>query len=192
MDEVPLIEKVQKNDINTTIIAIKKQLKELNALLGLIDIQSDKQDLSPYVRKDEVIDEVKRFDLSPVTSNAVSKAISYSTSEIKTGAYWYNGKPIYRKCFSGTGFTSSAVSLGISNIGEIISLDSMARVNMAYLSGYMPLAGAVRTGNSGSCNPAYLFISTDKTTYEIMKTGTQTQVDLYEWHFTIEYTKTTD
>lgn len=175
MNEVPLIEKVQKNDINTTIIAIKKQLKELNALLGLIDIQSDKQDLSPYVRKDEVI-----------------KAISYSISEVKTGGYWIDGKPIYRKCFSGTGFTSSVVSLGISNIGEIISLDSMARVNFVDFSGYMPLAGAVRTGSSGSCNPVYLYISTDKTTYKIEKVGTQTQADLYEWHFTIEYTKTTD
>lgn len=103
MDEVPLIEKVQKNDINTTIIAIKKQLKELNALLGLIDIQSDKQDLSPYVRKDEVIDEVKRFDLSPVTSNAVANSLSYSTEEKKTGGYWIDGKPIYRKCGYPTG-----------------------------------------------------------------------------------------
>jgi hypothetical protein len=56
----------------------------------------------------------------------------------------------------------------------------------------MPLAGAIRSGSSGSCNHACLFISTDKTTYEIIKVGTQTQVDLYEWHFTIEYTKTTD
>ena len=117
----------------------------------------------------------------------------YSTEEVKTNKKWWNGSAwvdVYRKSFSGTGFTSSAISLGISNIDEIISLDSMARVDMLDFNGFVPLAGAVRTTNSSNCNPAYLYISTDKTTYRIFKAGTQSQADLYEWHFTIEYTKT--
>lgn len=131
MNEVPLIEKVQKNDINTTIIAIKKQLKELNALLGLIDIQSDKQDLSPYVRKDEVIDEVKRFDLSPVTSNAVSKAISYSTTEIKTGAIWLDNKPVYSRVIV---FKNIPAYYDIHVLPDVLGLENLNIIKYDYSS----------------------------------------------------------
>lgn len=75
MNEVPLIQNVQKNDINTSIIAIKKQLKELNAMLGLIDTSSNLPDMSPYIKKTDVTNEVQRFNLNPVTSNAVYEAI---------------------------------------------------------------------------------------------------------------------
>lgn len=35
-----------------------------------------------------------------VTSNAVSKAMSYSTSEYFTGKYWVDGKKIYGRVFA--------------------------------------------------------------------------------------------
>lgn len=146
MNEVPLIEKVQKNDINTTIIAIKKQLKELNALLGLIDIQSDKQDLSPYVRKDEVIDKVKRFDLSPVTSNAVANALSYSTEETLTGETWIDGKPIYKRTIEHTLITNvtynwQGTTKVIQDIETLVKVENVigednGRVNVPILFKY--------------------------------------------------------
>ena len=34
-----------------------------------------------------------------VSSNAVAKSLSYSTTEQKTGGTWIDGKPIYRKVF---------------------------------------------------------------------------------------------
>ena len=45
------------------------------------------------------VDEVKAGVFNPPTSNAVSKSLSYSTTEQKTGGVWLDGKPIYRKCF---------------------------------------------------------------------------------------------
>lgn len=183
MDEVPLIDKVQKNDINTTIIAIKKQLKELNALLGLIDIQSDKQDLSPYVRKDEVIDEVKRFDLSPVTSNAVANSLSYSTEEKKTGAYWIDGKPIYRKVVM---FTNS-MSWG-ANVWALIPNSSTDVPNAEQVTNFSTIElvvgietnnflGIGKHGDAGAGVNGIYYYST---------------VNINFKGYIIEYTKTTD
>ncbi len=46
----------------------------------------------------------------------------YSTSEVKTGATWINGKPIYRKVitFTGDSVQLQSVAHGISNLGVVI------------------------------------------------------------------------
>lgn len=71
MNDVPLVKGNNVNDINTSIIAIKKQLKQLNEAVGLIDIP-DMPDLSPYVKKSDVVNSVESGNLNPVTSNAVA------------------------------------------------------------------------------------------------------------------------
>lgn len=43
------------------------------------------------------VDEVALNNMHSVTSNAVAESLSYSTTEQKTGKYWIDGKPIYRK-----------------------------------------------------------------------------------------------
>lgn len=125
MNEVPLIQEVRKNDINTSIIAIKKQLKQLIEAVGLIE-SPNAPDLSPYVKKADVTDVVEVGNSNPVTSNgvaiaieesiaenivdvvedgnahavtsnAVANSLSYSTEEVKTGGVWVDGKTIYRK-----------------------------------------------------------------------------------------------
>lgn len=183
MNEVPLIEKVQKNDINTTIIAIKKQLKELNALLGLIDIQSDKQDLSPYVRKDEVIDEVKRFDLSPVTSNAVANSLSYSTEEKWTGGYWLDGKPIYRKCYSGLTISFST-SEGWRTLG-ITAPDNVETIVKGVILGAD--ATSPYSLHDIPFNPALVAIGSNNTLFRYNQANAGVIHSVV-----IEYTKTTD
>ena len=70
MNDVPLVKDNNINSINTSIIAIKKQLRQIVEAVGLIDIP-DMPDLSPFVRKDEVVDTVQSGNNNPVTSNAV-------------------------------------------------------------------------------------------------------------------------
>ena len=71
MNDVPLVKDNNINSINTSIIAIKKQLRQIVEAVGLIDIP-DMPDLSPFVRKDEVVDTVQSGNNNPVTSNAVA------------------------------------------------------------------------------------------------------------------------
>ena len=71
MNDVPLVQKADINSINTSIIAIKKQLKQLNEALGLVDVPSI--DTSVFVKKSDVVDVVEADNMNPVTSNAVAE-----------------------------------------------------------------------------------------------------------------------
>ena len=70
MNDVPLVKDNNINSINTSLIAVKKQLKQLTEAVGLIDVP-DLPDLSPYVKKADVVDVVESGNMNPVTSNAV-------------------------------------------------------------------------------------------------------------------------
>lgn len=115
MNSVPLIQKVDKDSINTTIIALKKAINEIESVLGL-DSGSE-IDTSVFVKKSEVVDAVEADNLSPVTSNAVAdyvvdrievnesrpassnavaEVLSYSTEEKVVGT-WIDGKTLYEK-----------------------------------------------------------------------------------------------
>ena len=71
MNDVPLVNKNDINSINTSIIAIKKQLMQLNEAVGLIDTPDVNIDLTPFVKKSDVVDVVQSDNMNPVTSNAV-------------------------------------------------------------------------------------------------------------------------
>ena len=71
MNDVPLVKANNIHDINTSIIAIKKQLKQLNEAVGLIDMPTI--DTSIFVKKSEVVDVVEADNMNPVTSNAVAE-----------------------------------------------------------------------------------------------------------------------
>lgn len=73
MNDVPLINKNDINSINTSIIAIKKQLMQLNEAVGLIDTPDINIDLTPFVKKTDIVDTVQSDNMNPVTSNAVEK-----------------------------------------------------------------------------------------------------------------------
>ena len=202
MNDVPLIRKTDVNDINTSLIAIKKQLKQLNEAVGLIDVPD--VDLTPFVRKDEVVnvvesgnmnpitsnavaeytvDEVTSGNMNPVTSNAVANTLNYASSgtEINTGLKWMNGKTIYRKSYS----------LSIANAEQefnhlINNLDTVIRMyGMVILSGDTMLPfGFVAGGGSyyfsGFCTSTKLKIRT-------VSGYTNSTANI-----TLEYTKTTD
>lgn len=70
MNDVPLIQKADVNAINTSIIAIKKQLKQLNEAVGLIDIPDVP---SNVLTRNDLVDAVIDGDTRAVTSNAVAE-----------------------------------------------------------------------------------------------------------------------
>jgi hypothetical protein len=111
---IPLVRNNTKDAINTSIIAIKKNLERINTLLGLVD--SSEPDLSGLATKQELedtvteinntidevetslqpVDTVTSGNMHSVTSNAVAnyanKAIKYkqvTISPITIGAYGY-------------------------------------------------------------------------------------------------------
>jgi hypothetical protein len=101
---IPLVQEATKDAINTSIIAIKRNIERINMLLGLVDSGSPdlsglatKQELQDAVESLQPVDEVTIDNMQSVTSNAVAESLSYSTTEHKTGGVWIDGKPIYRK-----------------------------------------------------------------------------------------------
>jgi hypothetical protein len=83
---IPLVQKAEKDDINTSIIAIKRNIERINMLLGLVD--SGSPDLSGLATKQELedaitqvetdlapVDEVTSGNMHSVTSGAVYSAL---------------------------------------------------------------------------------------------------------------------
>ena len=82
MNDVPLVNKNDINSINTSIIAIKKQLMQLNKAVGLIDTPDVNIDLAPFVKKSDIVNTVQSGNLNPVTSNAVYQELNKSITNI--------------------------------------------------------------------------------------------------------------
>ena len=79
---IPLVQNNEKDSINTSIIAIKRNIERINMLLGLSN--SEEIDTSKFATKEELqqavtdlqpVDEVAVDNMHSVTSNAVSRAI---------------------------------------------------------------------------------------------------------------------
>lgn len=108
----------------------------------------------------------------------------YSINEINTGKKWIDGKPIYRKCYSGnTGNDNISIDSGITNLNQIISLDGM--INDADYGLSMKCGGYLDGNNNYSF--LYYVWNTNKINCYMASAwmrGTYT--------FIIEYTKTTD
>lgn len=123
-----------------------------------------------------------------IGGHKVSAGVKYSTTEVKTGDVWIDGKPIYRRVFVQNGtWSDTVVSFDISslNIDTIIKYDGSAN------------------GTTGG-NPAQYPINRPS------KAGTQFQLDTYYYNnarldvtvgsglnlsqirLILEYTKTTD
>ena len=70
---IPLVQDNNKDSINTSIIAIKRNIERINMLLGLSN--SEEIDTSEFVKKSDIVDEVTVGNMQSVTSNAVAEAI---------------------------------------------------------------------------------------------------------------------
>lgn len=116
---IPLVQNNEKDSINTSIIAIKRNIERINMLLGLSN--SEEIDTSEFVKKSDIVDEVTVGNMQSLTSNAVAKCLSYSTTEQKTGFVDTDGKDIYKKTYI---FKNQSV-VGSTNVllGQISGFD---------------------------------------------------------------------
>ena len=134
---IPLVQNNEKDSINISIIAIKKNLERINSILGLVDSGND-IDTSEFVKKSDIVDVVQSGNMNPVTSNAVvpvdtvtsgdmhsvtsnavANALNYSTNEIDTGLLWINGEKRFTKAFN---LTNVTFTNGIADLGTVSSL----------------------------------------------------------------------
>ena len=91
MNVIPLVKTNNINDINTSLIAIRKHLQFINSMVCSIDT-STAPDLIPFVKKTDVVDVVESGNNNPVTSNAVEesclKVTTISGSTTDGGGYF--------------------------------------------------------------------------------------------------------
>ena len=118
-----------------------------------------------------------------ITGTTISVSQSYSTSEVKTGATWVNGKPIYRKSvlcqYSGTSGQIKATNHDISNIDAIVKYDGRC-----YTTSGLTLALDFTTGTTyGNCQCTSTDIRLTTTLASLLSTYA---------YVTLFYTKTTD
>ena len=146
----------------------------IKATSGLPDSQQDYilNQLAP-------VDEVALNNVHSVTSNAVAESLSYSTTEQKTGGYWIDGKPVYKKTWTGTtsidGWNLIA-SLSALNISKVIKAEQIYEEE-AYIQGN------------------YFASSANRYRFLIRKSDMALIIDAANnsnYVVTLEYTKTTD
>ena len=96
------------------------------------------------------------------------KETAYSTSEVFTGDYWIDGKPIYRKVFTGTTPSEASVyRIGtIANFGELVTAHFLLHGNNFYADGaiysgstYTPLDIGYVLENNGNNNAEIIYKS---------------------------------
>lgn len=100
---------------------------DTNEIVGTKEV-----DLSSYT----IVDRVAEGNLNPVTSNAVANALSYSTDETPTGGKWIDGKPIYRRVYTGLSYGNTTeawtnVGVTISNIGTTVNVQVLRTTSTA-------------------------------------------------------------
>ena len=129
MNNIPLPKSNKKEDIDTTVIAIKNYLDDLRRQLGLDD--SKDPDLSGFATKAELqataeelenalspVDVIEVDNLKAVTSNAVAQkfnqilTVGANGVEFDTGKIWYDGRKIYGITYilSSTSYTDASGS----------------------------------------------------------------------------------
>ncbi len=111
---IPLIQKPEKDDINTSIIAIKRNIERINMLLGLVDNESPdlsgfatKQELQDAVTELQPVDEVTIGNMQSVTSNAVAEKFGNNvfTFPLHTDRFIASGTEWTNYMWVGTGYT---------------------------------------------------------------------------------------
>ena len=132
------------------------------------------------------VDAVESGNLHAVTSNAVAKALSYSTTEQATGGKWIDGKPIYRKTLELILSTSGGIIANLSEL-NIDTVVNMRGVIFNTTSDFIVLNGSYSYGTD---NIIFFIRKTDGCLYFYRDVATYTEGA--PCNFTVEYTKTTD
>ena len=146
---IPLVQKAEKDDINTSIIAIKRNIERINMLLGLVDSGGSDPDLSGLATKQELqdaveslqpVDEVTVGNMHSVTSNAVANMGVEVTGWSTTSGYGFVGcvtkigrvVSIFGRAIGSTGGSVILTGLPPNRGSEVQSVPSA--INMDYYS----------------------------------------------------------
>lgn len=155
---IPLVRSNSVDDINTSLIAIRRAMRNSSegGDMGDVNVNVDvkyevtdtvedgnslpvtSQGVYDYVEGQGFtpVDEVEKNNMKAVTSNAVAKSLSYSTTEQKTGGVWIDGKMIYRKVFSGLNFgnsTTGSTGVTLSDCDTLIDVQGFGKVNNKHI-----------------------------------------------------------
>ena len=105
----------------------------------------------------------------------------YSTNEVKTNKVWVDGKPVYRKCWSGLNVSTSETSIGtINNVDIIVNIE-------ASISQYTSTSGTTLSHKKPYVRSQAEIVVKNNTV--ICKSGSGfDKINI----IAIEYTKTTD
>ena len=131
--------------------------------------------------------------MQSVSSNAVARAISYSTTEQLTGGKWIDGKPIYRKMYTGRITSFGANTTVASQVKTTLKIDTVTKLDLIANSD-------ANTGQVvGTVGSAYYWGSNDKIRVYIdgfdflmIQNGSGYPYLPLTYYVTLEYTKTTD
>ena len=138
---IPLVQNNEKDSINTSIIAIKRNIERINMLLGLVD--NDSPDLSGFATKQELqdavtelqpVDEVTADNMQSVTSNAVAELVTYDELEETFTGYWGSTKKkIYKKIVFNTmpSVINQWKDIFVIPNGAVIMVDVYADISMS-------------------------------------------------------------
>ena len=137
MNTIPLVKGNTQEEINTSLIALKKALDEMNSSSSKTDasvqlkikqinelitnINSQLDTIDGQITDLQPVNSVTSGNMHSVTSNAVSRAMSYSTSEVNTGKKWIDGKPIYRKVIN-VNSNPAIIQTGLTSANEVINV----------------------------------------------------------------------
>jgi hypothetical protein len=147
---IPLVRNNTKDAINTSIIAIKKNLERINTLLGLVD--SSEPDLSGFATKQELEDTVTEINntidevetsLQPVDTVTSGNMHSVTSNAVYTELLNYASKkdvmPLVKSVTGNTSASLSIADLPLQGVYLVIATDlqfSWAEYNIGILLNY--------------------------------------------------------
>ena len=154
---IPLIQKPEKDDINTSIIAIKRNIERINMLLGLSN--SEEIDTSKFATKEELqqavtdlqpVDEVTVDNMHSVSSNAVYNKVfpKYDNLiSIPSGTSWTATEDCY--CVYTYVSMGSVGYSGLTINNVLVSVaDTEGNFYFIHFSGFIRKGQIVSTTNS--------------------------------------------
>ena len=152
---IPLVQEATKDAINTSIIAIKRNIERINMLLGLSN--SEEIDTSEFVKKSNIVDEVTVGNMQSVTSNAVAEAVG---TYYQSGSYSYteDGVKMLLPAYVSSSSTSLVFMLPIiHDSNKTVNFTNIGLACRTGFGGYVEGSGARKINMSD-----YNFTFTDR------------------------------
>lgn len=174
-----------KVQINGQIYEVEPEEYSGNTALSAENLNSMQTILLSNIVNSLDSDDTDKAPSIKVVKDNLTNLKTYSSDEINTGMVWFNGKPIYRKVFSGT--KSGALQFNISdlNIDEVTNAYGNLHVQEGSDNQYRHIPSYGSSSNYVSYE-----VSLNTNTLNIV--GATAPYSQGEVTFVLEYTKTTD